>query len=210
MGDEALGERSVTAAIIRALSAQTSALQRALGAAGTVPGDLAALLAVPSEATAGAIGGARGTAAMEAQRRYLEARPGRAIVTTRELLARANGTDSPQRQDARAFFERHGRFPSSVRGVFHTAFMLASVWKFGAAFGAWLGIMYGGERGLDQDTAEDYEAHLAAGRWVVAADVRRRDRQSARGALVESGALEARDVRGTFEPKPTVHWLKKY
>ncbi len=88
--------------------------------------------------------------------------------------------------------------------------MLASMWKLGAGFGGWLGVMYGGERGLDQDTAEDYESLLAAGRWVVAADVRRRDRLSARGAMVESGALEARDVRGTFEPKPTVHWLKRY
>ena len=88
--------------------------------------------------------------------------------------------------------------------------MLATFWKFGGAFGAWIGAMYGSERGLDQDIAEDYEELLTAGRWIVAADVRRRDRFSARGAMVESGALEARDIRGTLEAKPTVHWLRKY
>lgn len=88
--------------------------------------------------------------------------------------------------------------------------MLASAWKFGAAFGGWLGMMFGGERGLEQETAEAYRFHLGEGRWVVAADVRRRDRAIARGAMVESGALEARDIRGTFEPKPTTHWLRRY
>lgn len=88
--------------------------------------------------------------------------------------------------------------------------MLASVWKLGAAFGAWLGMMFGGERGLEQETAEDYRRQLDAGRWLVSADVRRRDRRSARGAMVESGAIEARDIRGTFEPKPSAHWLRSY
>ena len=79
--------------------------------------------------------------------------------------------------------------------------MLASAWKFGAAFGGWLGVMFGGERGLDQDAAEEYEQRLANGAWLVAADVRRRHRSAARGAMVESGASEARDIRGTLEAR---------
>ena len=88
--------------------------------------------------------------------------------------------------------------------------VLASSWKLGAAFGAWLGMMFGGERGLAQETAEDYRRHLDAGSWLVAVDVRRRDRSRARGAMLESGALEARDIPGTFESKPTGHWLRRY
>ena len=88
--------------------------------------------------------------------------------------------------------------------------ILASAWKLGAIFGAWLGMMFGGGRGLEQETAEDYSRHLGAGRWLVAADVPRRDRSWARGAMLESGALEARDIPGTFEPKPTGHWLRRY
>ena len=34
--------------------------------------------------------------------------------------------------------------------------VLASAWKFGAAFDGWLGMMVGGERGLEQETAEEY------------------------------------------------------
>ena len=85
--------------------------------------------------------------------------------------------------------------------------MLASAWKFGAAFGGWLGVMFGGERGLDQDTAEEYERRLANGAWIVAADVRRRHRSSARGAMVESGASEAQDIRGTLEPRRPINIL---
>ena len=66
---------------------------------------------------------------MEAQRREFEARLGRAILATRELLARANGTDPNLRQDARAFFERHGSFPQNRRELGHLAFLMTSIWN---------------------------------------------------------------------------------
>ena len=66
---------------------------------------------------------------MEQQRREFEARPARAVLATRELLARANGTDPSQRQDARAFFERHGSFPNSRRELGHLGFLMASIWN---------------------------------------------------------------------------------
>ena len=66
---------------------------------------------------------------MEQQRREFEARPGRAVLATRELLARANGTDPNLRQDARAFFERHGSFPQNRRELGHLAFLMASIWN---------------------------------------------------------------------------------
>eukprot|EP00974_Lingulodinium_polyedra_P094642 9173558-Lingulodinium_polyedra.AAC.1 len=62
--------------------------------------DLAPLLGGPSEISSHSVGGARGTAALEAQRRHFEQRPDAAIQETRRLLARANGTDPSQRQDA--------------------------------------------------------------------------------------------------------------
>ncbi len=82
-------------------------------------------------------------------------------------------------------------------------FMGATMWKFGAAFGAWFGAMAVQERGLEDGTAQVYEEHLQAGRWILSADVPRRQRPAARGAMIESDALEVRDVVGTFEAKPT-------
>ena len=79
--------------------------------------------------------------------------------------------------------------------------MGATVWKFGAAFGGWIGAMSAGERGLDAERAEDYEEELMSGRRILAVNVARRDRRFARGAILESGALEVRDVVGTFETK---------
>ncbi len=81
--------------------------------------------------------------------------------------------------------------------------MAVTVWKVGAAFGAWLGAASAGERGLDQEVAEDYEARLERGGWVLGADVRRGDRPFARGVMLESDAFDVRDVIGTFEAKPT-------
>ena len=81
-------------------------------------------------------------------------------------------------------------------------FMGATVWKFGAAFGAWLGAMAMGERGLDAEIAAYYEAHLGVGRYVLSVDVSRRDRPFARGAMLESGSPEVRDVVGEFDVKP--------
>ena len=64
---------------------------------------------------------------MEALRREFEARPGRAVVATRELLARANGLVGAQRQNAEAFLERRGRSPSDRRWLRRTSVMSASV-----------------------------------------------------------------------------------
>ena len=80
-------------------------------------------------------------------------------------------------------------------------FMGATVWKFGAAFGAWIGAMSAGERGLDAERAEDYEVELMNGRRILSVNVTSRDRRFARGAILESGAIEVRDVVGTFEEK---------
>jgi hypothetical protein len=80
-------------------------------------------------------------------------------------------------------------------------FMGATMWKFGAGFGSWIGAIAAGERGLDEEIADEYESRLEHGFYVLGADVRRRDRPFARGAMLESGAIEARDVVGTFEVK---------
>ena len=80
--------------------------------------------------------------------------------------------------------------------------MGSMVWKFGAGFGAWLGAASAAERGLDTERAEDYQRELAKGRRLLTVDVASSDRPSARGALLESGAIEVRDLTGTFE---TVH-----
>ena len=77
--------------------------------------------------------------------------------------------------------------------------MGSMVWKFGAGFGAWLGAGSAAERGLDTERAEDYERELVSGRHVLTVNVSSRDRPSARGALIESGAIEVRDLIGTFE-----------
>ena len=79
--------------------------------------------------------------------------------------------------------------------------MAATVWKLGAAFGAWLGAAFATEKGLDEEVADAYEQQLGAGRWVLGADVRRRDRPFARGVMLESDAVDVRDVTGTFEVK---------
>jgi hypothetical protein len=80
-------------------------------------------------------------------------------------------------------------------------FMGSTVWKLGAAFGAWIGAMSAGERGLDSERAEDYEEELINGRRLLSVNVASRDRRFARGAILESGALEVRDLVGTFEVK---------
>ena len=80
--------------------------------------------------------------------------------------------------------------------------LAATVWKFGAAFGSWIGAMAVSEDGLDDETAADYEAHLADGRTLVAVDVQSRHRPGIRGILLESGALSVQNVRGTFVLKP--------
>lgn len=85
--------------------------------------------------------------------------------------------------------------------------LAATVWKFGAAFGSWIGAMAAGEEGLDDEHAAEYEALLGSGYSLIAVDVRTRQRPGIRGALLESGALSLRDVRGSFvlkqPPGPT-------
>ena len=78
----------------------------------------------------------------------------------------------------------------------------ATLWKFGAGFGAWLGAMSAGEQGLDDERAAEYEGLLAEGYSLVAVDVPPRRRPGVRGALLESGALSLRDLRGTIALKP--------
>ena len=78
--------------------------------------------------------------------------------------------------------------------------MGSTVWKFGAGFGAWLGAATAADRGLDSERADDFQRDLTSGRRIVTVDIAGRDRRSARGALIESGAVEVRDLYGTFEP----------
>ena len=80
-------------------------------------------------------------------------------------------------------------------------FLAATVWKVGAIFGAWLGAIAAEERGLLPEHIDEYERHLARGRYVLAADVRWQERPHVRGAMLESGASLVRDVVGTFEPQ---------
>ena len=76
--------------------------------------------------------------------------------------------------------------------------LAATMWKFGAAFGAWIGATAATDGGLDDEIAAEYEHHLASGRSLIAVDVPPRLRPGIRGALIESGALGVRDVRGAF------------
>ena len=80
--------------------------------------------------------------------------------------------------------------------------LASTVWKFGGAFGAWIGAIAASERGLEPDEAARYQVLLEHGNWVLSAGVRRRHRASTRGAMLESDALYVLDVRGTFEAKP--------
>ena len=80
-------------------------------------------------------------------------------------------------------------------------FMAASVWKAGGLIGAWIGVMLGQDHGLEPEVARRYE-RLLRRQWVVlAVHVPRRMLRHARGMLVESGAMEVRDVEGTVEAK---------
>ena len=68
---------------------------------------------------------------MEAMRREFVGRPGVSVRASREMLARASGTDPHMPQDARAYFERFGSFPSNnkLHDFGYVAFLLASVWN---------------------------------------------------------------------------------
>ena len=79
--------------------------------------------------------------------------------------------------------------------------LASTIWKFGAFLGATVGMLLGQEHGLEPETAERYERHLAQGGLVMAAAVRDRDLPQARGVLLESGASDVRGAQGSFEPK---------
>ena len=68
---------------------------------------------------------------MEQMRREFVSRPDLSVKATREMLARASGTDPLLPQDAKAYFERFGSFPanSRTRDFGYVAFLLAGVWN---------------------------------------------------------------------------------
>lgn len=80
--------------------------------------------------------------------------------------------------------------------------LAATVWKFGAGFGAWIGAMCAGENGLDDELAEHYETHLAQGRTLLAVNAPSKSRSGVRGILLESDSIALNDVRGTFMVSP--------
>ena len=80
-------------------------------------------------------------------------------------------------------------------------FMAASVWKAGGLMGAWLGVLLGLDHGLEPEVTQRYERLLKQQKVVLAVRSSRRTLRNARGMLLESGALEARDVDGTVEVK---------
>ena len=80
-------------------------------------------------------------------------------------------------------------------------FMAASVWKAGGLIGAWIGVILGQDHGLEPEIAKRYERLFRQQRVVLAVRTPRRMLRHARGLLLESGALEVRDVEGTVEAK---------
>ena len=133
------------------------------------------------------------------------------------LLAAVDGEHPPLRQRPECIFRWAVRWgiagalvveiPVLVALVFapidlgFRIFLAASVWKVGGLFGAWFGLLLGQDHGLEPEVAQRYERHLAQGRAVLAVRTPRRGMPGARGMLLESGALEARDLDGTFELK---------
>ena len=74
-------------------------------------------------------------------------------------------------------------------------------WKLGTFIGVYVGMFIGAERGLPREVAGHYLEHLAHHRLVLVARSRH-DAVNVRGILLESGAVEVRDVKGTFEAVP--------
>ena len=71
----------------------------------------------------------------------------------------------------------------------------------GALFGGMLGAVVGSHRGLEPEVAKGYESHLSNGAYVFAVRVDRKDAPHTRGALIETGAFDVRDVEGNFIAK---------
>ena len=123
-GSEAEGE-TPEAGLLKRLLVQTTAAVTALARR---PQDEVNLLSGEGAGSAASGGGARGAAAMELQRRALENRPLDSVLTTRRLLARANGGDPSLPQDAVSFFTRFGTFQDG-RDAAMLAWVLAHIWN---------------------------------------------------------------------------------
>ena len=78
-------------------------------------------------------------------------------------------------------------------------FLGSTAWKLGAVVGGFTGAAAHMGDGVGPDAIRGYEASLAEGKLVLAAHVRAFGGRNARGILIESGALELRDVKGTFQ-----------
>ena len=76
-----------------------------------------------------ALGGARGTAAMEVLRQDFMTRPANTAALTRSMMARSMGTDPTSPQDAIAYFQRNGRFTRDNREGVQLAMILGSIWN---------------------------------------------------------------------------------
>lgn len=124
--EDAPGDLRGETRLMRQLLVQTSA---AVAALARRPGDdLQALLGGSPEMGGSSVGGARGAAAMEAQRRHLQRSPADVVATTRALLAEALGGGGRASLDATAYVLRYGTFQGN-REAAMVAWILASVWN---------------------------------------------------------------------------------
>lgn len=78
-------------------------------------------------------------------------------------------------------------------------FLGSTAWKLGAVVGGFAGAAAHVGDGVGPDAIRGYETSLAEGKLVLAAHVRAFGGPNARGILIESGALELRDIKGTLQ-----------
>ena len=80
-------------------------------------------------------------------------------------------------------------------------FLVSTVWKIGAVVGGFVGFFMAYERGVSAELAHFYLENMRLGRVIVAARVgsSAAECQHARGLLLESGAIDVRDIEGTLE-----------
>ncbi len=88
-----------------------------------------------------------------------------------------------------------------VKSLSHQLMIISMVWKVGGMVGSYVGLAVGYERGMSSEMIRYYSKQVELGRVVLATRVRRRHLSNIRGILLESGALEVRDVQGSFEAK---------
>ena len=74
-----------------------------------------------------------------------------------------------------------------------------TLWKCGAVIGAFVGIYWAYERGLTPEYNSYYLKNLQVGKILVAVQPKSPHASIVRGILIESGALEVRDLRSTME-----------